>query len=191
MKKVIIFHWLWFNENLWWLPWIKCELLKSNIWCFTPSLPKANKPDLNLQLKYVIDTFGYLLDNETILVWHSLWAILIKKFLLYFQKKVNKLILIWPAIPNQDFDKLEKLPEISKWVPYIKKYVNTNIDEKKILSLVKKYIVLISKNDKYIEFSQAYKYFDSYKEIKIIQLEDKWHFIHNECQTLLNLILND
>ncbi len=175
ISKVILFHGLWENENNSWFPWLKCELNKKWIPCFVPSLPSSNRPNFQEQLDYVMNTYQYLLDENTVLIWHSLWAVLIKHFLLQSKKKIKKIILVWPAFDQQPIDHLLQNKHINKWISYIQEYISNTIDENIVKDLTSRYFVYISKDDPYVLFDYAQKYFTDLN-VSIREFETKWHF---------------
>ncbi|MDP3726266.1 MAG: class I tRNA ligase family protein [bacterium] len=105
------------------LPWLKSELERIGFKAQTPQLPNTDNPTEEEQVSYILE--NCLIDENTIMVGHSLGAIVAMKSLIKHNKPVKGLVLIAAAMdPNAntefrpfhstfswdfDFKKLKKL----------------------------------------------------------------------------------
>ncbi|EKD66670.1 MAG: hypothetical protein ACD_49C00023G0013 [uncultured bacterium (gcode 4)] len=106
MKTAIIIHGMpskkdyfnpkWDSEsNCHWLPWLQKQLIVNNILAQTPEMPEPFLPQYN-EWKKEFERFD--INENTILVGHSLWAGFIVRWLSESDVKVGKVVLVAPWI---------------------------------------------------------------------------------------------
>lgn len=91
MKNAIIVHGTGGNPNSFWFPSIKEFLENKGYAVWVPQLPKADKPNLKIQLPFLLSG---KFNSETILIGHSAGCPLILSFLENIQVKIYKVILV-------------------------------------------------------------------------------------------------
>jgi predicted alpha/beta hydrolase family esterase len=82
-----------------WIPWVKLELEKREIYCYTPLMPEPWEPKY-LDWKNEIEKLS--VDGDSVLVGHSSGGGFLVRWLGETKKRVNKLILVAPAISYSD-----------------------------------------------------------------------------------------
>ncbi len=186
--KVILLHgFAW--KNYWWR---KDEIKQ---WCeynsaqfFAPELESNLKPNLDIQLKQLTELYGNILDENTIIIWHSLWGTLAAHFVVRSNKKINKLICIAPANPTQEFTSIND-PIVALNNIWLRKYVDETIDYEKIATLTHHHIIYLSDNDVYIPYAKTQEYFMEHAPTAIIQTyHAHWHFSSSDLRNFSTLI---
>lgn len=153
--------------------------LSQNLWdkfqLFDPLMPNKDFADYNHWKIIFEKTFKYLNDN-VILVWHSLWWTFLSKYLNenIFPVKINKILIIAWAFKDSKQEKL--------W--------NFNFDTN--LQNLKKYEKDItffhSKDDEVVPFEDLMDYKKIFPNSKYIIFEDKFHFIDETFPELIEYI---
>lgn len=92
MKNAILLHGSSGNPGVFWLPSIKKFLENQGYNVWVPQLPKAEAPNLELQLPFVLDVGNY--NEETIIVAHSAACPLTLSILENISVKIKKAILV-------------------------------------------------------------------------------------------------
>lgn len=176
--KVLILDWLWGDGNSNWIPWIKEQFENMGMEVKNPKLPNNDNPDLQIQLDFLQYNVWEWIDEETMIVCHSLGALLSNHLIAKLDKKINSLVHIWPAFSENDQSELiEKYEFIKKAEKGLNLFHNTKIDYKKVQDLVWKFYVFLSKTDEYIPYRQAKEYYETnFSKAEITVFEDKWHF---------------
>lgn len=80
------------NPNLFWYPYLKKALEKSDYKVWVPNIPDSSTPDLAQQLEFFFKEFK--LDNDTILIGHSSGSPLILSILERINTKIKRVILV-------------------------------------------------------------------------------------------------
>lgn len=110
MKKCIIIHGCpddssdkTYNQH--WLPWLTNELQESWIETFLPNFHEPRVPDYNI---FKNEFEKYIIDSETVLIWHSCgWAFLVR-WLSENNIKFEKLILVAPWKDTKSDNKVKQ-----------------------------------------------------------------------------------
>jgi predicted alpha/beta hydrolase family esterase len=92
MKNALILHGTSCNPNSFWQPSIKRFLEKLGYEVWVPSLPDADKPDLNKQLPFVMKNGKF--SEETVIIGHSAGSPLILSILENINVTIHKAILV-------------------------------------------------------------------------------------------------
>lgn len=106
--RVIIIHGTLGSPEGNWFPWLKAELEKQGIKAITPRFPTPEGQSLQAWLAILNK---YKMDEDTILVGHSIGPTVIMKKLQQLDKPIRAVILVsgWIGkIDNSEYDKLNK-----------------------------------------------------------------------------------
>lgn len=160
------------QEN--WFSWLKEELNKTGIKTEIPNLPDSGNPDLSVWLNYLND---YRIDENTVLVGHSLGAVLILR-LLEKEIKIKAAFLVAAFSNDLDWEVLKK-----------SNFFRDKFNWKKIKENCPYFEVLTSKNDPYLKVG------DGEVVAKNLQVENQIldvyrHFNMKEFSLLLEKIKN-
>lgn len=129
-----------------WIPWLKSELEKKGGLVINPPLPNPDAPNVEEQIKFIADNAQF--NESTILVGHSLGAVVAMKALERKGVKIKKLVLLSgflqdnPEEPylstfNWEFD-LEKIKSLAQEIVIIHDKNDTNIPKEKAIDLTEK-----------------------------------------------------
>lgn len=182
MKKCLVLHWRWWNDNGDWFPWLKDELEKKNIETIIPNLPYTDIPVYEQQIEFV-EKYKDILNEWDIIIWHSLGCKLAMHIVDKFKLKYLKLILVAPVYPWLWEDGWKKMfwDAHETITPYFNEQVS--FDE-----LWNKYTAFLSDDDPFIDMDKAKKYLSNLENIEFIEFENKWHFNEYELPKLFDYI---
>lgn len=179
IKKVMILHGFGWHGRENRQGWLQDLLRSKGVEVIAPDLVNPMTATLEEHLAQ-LEEYKTRVDEDTIIVGHSLGFPLAMHFVLNNSLKINQLIGIAPAFDwNKSIDILPTFSERIKQehIEALKMYCSYSIDGSKLATFVKNITLSLSKNDPYIPYEEAKSYF--YKllpEAKIITFEDKWHF---------------
>lgn len=189
MKKAIIIHgWSekedFFNMNIpsdsnnHWFPWLQKNLSVKGYNCQTPEMPNGYEPNYGLWKEQLENLKP---DENTTLVGHSCGGGFIVRWLSENKIKIDKLILVAPWI---DPEKNNIDPEFFNF------QIDKNLKEK-----TNKLVMMFSNNDYEDVMKSVNILKDELKEVKLIELKGKGHFVMSsmdgvEFPELLEEILN-
>jgi uncharacterized protein len=149
-----------------WIPWIKNALEGKGIKTDAPLMPKNWAPSYG-EWKEVFEKLD--VNENTVLVGHSVGAGFLVRWLGESEKKVKKLILISPAILH------------SGYFGWLKSIINFKIN-KGIPTFVGRIIIFSSDND--MEgIKEAVEIYSKELNVKPIELKNKGHFLIQEMGT--------
>ena len=69
MKNAVVFHGIGSNPQDFWFPWLSKELEKEGYDVWIPQLPQGDKPDVKIQLPWVLKNGK--LTQDTVIIGHS------------------------------------------------------------------------------------------------------------------------
>lgn len=143
--KIVLIHGKNTDPNQKWYPWFSEEIAKINYEFVAPVLPKADDPIMDEWLAEIDKTKP---DKETILVGHSRGGVAIMRWLekQKSEKRVKKVILV---ATNSGRLKDKAIPSESNYGFYTEK----GYDFEKIKSHCDNFVVLHSRDDKWVPFS--------------------------------------
>ncbi|MBT3538987.1 leucine--tRNA ligase [Candidatus Parcubacteria bacterium] len=111
----------------------------------SPDLPNTEEPNIDAQVKYIEDNIDFEIDENTIIVSHSLGGVVTYKLLERLKTKVSKVLLVDPVVTP-------KFPDKKR--PVVEKSCDWNFDWEKIKGLSDEFVILgdmdfgtISEND--------------------------------------------
>lgn len=110
--RFVILHGYTGHANTNFLPWFKKELEKLGHEVETPELPNTDNPTEEEQVEYVLKNCK--LDENTVVVGHSLGSVVACKALMKLNKNISSLVLIASAI-DPEFDKSDKSDSRPFW----------------------------------------------------------------------------
>jgi len=142
MKNAVILHGSSCTPNSFWYPYLKKELEKRGYQVWVPQLPKAEAPDLKIQLPFVIKRVQF--TKETILVGHSAGCPLILSVLENIKIRIDKALLVAGyarKLRKQHDPLLKKLERAAEGI------LQEKYNWEKIKSHVKDIIFINSDND--------------------------------------------
>jgi len=146
MTKVIIIHGKNTNPSEKWYPWLKQKLEEKNTRCIAPKLPNPEDPNINDWINEIIKTKP---NNETILIGHSRGGVAILRWLEKLPKgeKVKQVILVATNAGNSE--KRNKTENNKGF------FTREGYDFEKIKSHCDNFVVIHSKDDKWVPFSSG------------------------------------
>jgi len=154
------------------------DLLGSNFDVFTPSMPNGHDAKYE-EWKIWFERVVSLLNDDLILIGHSLGGIFLAKYLSEndLKKKVKAVVLL--AAPFDDHFEIggESLAEF---------YLPESLE--KMEAQTDKIFLIHSKDDKVVPFDHMEKYKTKLKRAEMIEFEDKGHFNQESFPELVELI---
>ena len=122
------------------VPWLKQELEKIGWGVFVPTFPTPENQTLINWLNVFKDYEKYL-NEETIIIGHSLGCLFILDLLEKSNKKINSTFLVagWTGLLNNPIDKINKT------------FVDKNFNWEKIKQNCDNFLIFNSNNDQYIK----------------------------------------
>lgn len=165
MKKVFIIHWTEGHPKENWFPWLKDELEKQWYIVQVPTFPTPKGQELKVWLDTFKPHFSQL-DEDTILIGHSVWAWFILSVLENISKPVKAIYLVWWFLGNL-------------WNAYIDKlcqsFVSKEFDWAKIRANCNKSFIINSDNDPFVPL-------EKWKQLAVkliwnfMLINNAWHF---------------
>jgi len=154
----------WQDDNTWEVNWHWQAKLKSdleNLWyeVVMPIQPNPGKPELEKNLEF-LSGYEDKIDENTVVVWHSMWGFTAMHFVEKLNKKINKLICVAPC-----FNKLAEYRQDWK----------NNYNLEKIKENTNEFKIILSQDDPYIPCDLAIKHFDE-AGVEHIDIEKAGHF---------------
>ncbi|MBU0976273.1 MAG: alpha/beta hydrolase [Patescibacteria group bacterium] len=159
-KKVLLLHAWYATPDSHWYPWIRDELVKKGYEVSIPKLKDNEKPILSRWTKSALRENS--LDEGTIMIGHSLGAVLALRLVENSTAKVAGLI----TVSGWDFWSL---------VPEHKTFFENPIEHKQIIKNASKRIVIHSDNDPYFTEYTAHE-FSKRMKAKWMMLKGRGHF---------------
>ena len=139
-----IFHGIYGNPKENWFPWLKQELEIKGFEVIVPKFPTPFDQSLESWLR-TIAKYEDKINEETVLIGHSLGAAFILDFLEIRNKKIKAAFLVagFHKLLNNEFNELNKT------------FVGRDFDWQKIKDNCNKFFVVASDNDPYIPIEIA------------------------------------
>lgn len=171
-------------------PWIEKELKNLNIESSCPNLSDPRFPKFSEWLNIIR---GEVEDKENVVITArslSVWSAL--KYA--EENKVRKLVLIGPVLGNDSFKKRNSELKMSDKIrESILDFVYKNeIDLKKVIDNVGEIVFMISKDDKYIPFTETEEFIrTNFPFARIIRFREAGHFSKDRGFTEFPQLLNE
>lgn len=166
------------EEN--WFPWLRDELEEKGFQVFVPNFPTPDGQTLENWMK-VFDEYGHYLNEETVLIGHSIAVAFILNVLERLQKPVKACFLVAGFV---DFLGDAELDLINK------SFTDRDFDWLKIKENCKNFHIYYSDNDPYVPLEKAQML--SYKlGVDLRLVEGAGHFNHAAGYDKFELLLKD
>ncbi len=168
-KTAIIIHGWGGNPNVGWFTWIDKELTKKGYKVFRPIMPNPDTPKIKTWVA-TLKSFEKNIDENTILIGHSIGCQTIMRYLEQTKKTVGKVIFVapWLTLTNAVTDSTEDYKIAKPWL-------KTPIDFKKVQSHMNSSTAIFSDNDPFVSITNA-QAFKTKLGSKIIIQKKKEHF---------------
>lgn len=187
-QKIIFLHGFAGKNHGWRKDELKEWCKQNNIEFFAPELVSNFEPNLEKQLEQLTQLYGDILDEQTTIIGHSLWAPLAAHFVIKMNKKIDQLICIAPANPMQKFSTIDD-PIITLHEPSLKKYISETIDYKNISKLTNEHTIYLSDDDNYVPYTETLAYFkENVPEATITTYNKHKHFSSDSLKKFPALI---
>ena len=167
MPNVFIFHGAYGGPNENWFPWLREELESIGCKVFTPTFPTPKEQTLDNWFK-VFKKFEQYLDQDTVLIGHSLGATFILNLLEKTDKKVKAAFLV-AGFVTKVVDPKDEVNTIN--TTFCKK----KFDWKKIRASCNEFFVIGSDNDPYVTPEIAEKV-SKPLGVRLVIIEGAGHF---------------
>lgn len=138
--KVFLVHGAFGSPEGNWFPWLKKELENKNYEVIVPKFPTPVNQNLNNWIK-IFEPYFNKLDENSILVGHSLGCAFILNILERIEIRVKKVVLVAPFagfLNNPKFDEVNKT------------FLDKNFNWDKIKGNCSEFVILYSDNDPYV-----------------------------------------
>ncbi len=158
-------------------PWLKEKLERNGHSVFVPNLPNTNNPNISEQVDYVLANTK--IDENTIIVGHSLGGVVAMRLLEKVNKKVAKVMFVDSFIRPEFTDAAR---------PEVENSQSWDMDFNKIKSLADEFIILADRDFTVIPRKQSLemaKIFDA--RLAILKPND-WHFCGQKEPDVLRLL---
>lgn len=172
MKKVYVTHGYTANPTRNWFPWLKQELKKLGLECECLAMPNSDQPNPQAWLEHHQNTLQ--LDENTLLIGHSLGCIALLNYLAVTQQKVKTAIFV-----SGFYEKLPTLPELDSFADFYANQTACLPQQSYVISALNDTVVPHSFSDRLAQYLQA----------DYIRLETGGHFIDREGITEMPVLL--
>lgn len=145
MTKVFLIHGAYGNPGENWLPWLKEKLDELGCEVFAPEFPTPEDQSLQNWMS-AFEYYLHLIDNDSIMVGHSLGPAFILAVLEKLDEPVKAAFFVSPFIEllnNPEFDRINKT------------FVGRKFDWEKIKRNCGRFVVFHSDNDPYVPLEKA------------------------------------
>ena len=168
------------NERNFW-PYLVNALEEKGNKVFCPKLPNTDEPNVENQLQYIIDNVDFDIDENTVLVGHSLGGVVIYKLLEKLNKKVGKVLLIDPVVTS-------KFPDNS--CPAVEKSCDWKFDWEKIKKLSSEFVILGDVNFEIIFEKDLRSLAKELNAELVLSIPEEGHFCGEKEPKILDLLSN-
>ncbi len=172
--NILILHGLRNKANYGWRARLADELTSRGIEVFSPQFDQDNWVSLERDIQTIIDEYGDKINEQTIIVAHSLWWITAKHLITRLNKKIHKLITIATWFPREVA--VGNLPEAFD-TQDVREYRSAQVDVDKLHTLLDEHIAYFSKDDPIIPYDAAIQYYQTeFPDARIKSFDNKGHF---------------
>ena len=170
MKKILIIHGFQATSQSHWFQWLKNNIQQLNYVCDIVELTDSAQP---IQSKWHHDLSEAMseLDQETIVIAHSLGCISVLDYLSNFLDDKNK---IKAFIGVSGFvEKLKALPELNEFIQ------NCHLNDAKLRLNIKQRYVMFSNNDHYVPAPHTIK-LGQILNAQMFEIKNAGHFLESD-----------
>ncbi len=173
-----------FEEKKSWKWWL-CDAVSEQLHCIRPSMPCKRNAEYKARKIWFEKYFQHLQD-EIILVWHSLWATFIIKYLSEnsFPVKINQIHLVCPLLDIEwikDWERPGKLLWLNDFIIDLTRVSN-------ISDTTKDLYIYHSKDDTVVPFNHSKRLNELLPNAIFEVFETRWHFMQPALPELLDNI---
>jgi len=149
---------------------------------FRPEMHSASNASYKIRKMRFEKVLTYLNDDDTILIWHSLWAQFLIKYIWEtgFPKQIKQLHLVSAVLDESDMDEDEN-------------YMGDFAYNPEIIANLEKHVYQIfiyhSTDDDIVPYSHAEKIKSHLPKAKLLTFTNRWHINQPEFPELLENIL--
>jgi leucyl-tRNA synthetase len=174
-KTALILHGTGGTSHKGWIPWMKSQLEAYGYEVIAPDFPNATMPVLRDWLD-ALKPYAATINQESLVIGHSLGAPVAEHFILENQLKVAKLLLVaptFPSLPWEDYFKNRPDPSTQN----IHDVSVTPVDWKHLEESVGEVTIFASKDDPHIDFGALKKHAaDNLGKAAFVSFDSKSHF---------------
>ena len=182
-RTALILHGASGNNQTGWIPWLKSELEAYGYEVIAPNLPNSAFPDLDAWLTS-LEPYAQKMNEESLVIGHSLGAPAAEHFILNNNLKVGKLLLIAPTFPSMDWAEYRE-HHADKNAANIEQVSLVPVDWEKLSQSVSNITVFGSKDDSYIPFDKLKQHAKDNLHANFVGFDSKSHF--NESAGIISL----
>lgn len=179
INKVGIIHGYTSHHDAEWFPWMKKQLENEKISVTIPEMPDSDYPELNSWLAELDRTLPDL-DENTVLIGHSLGCITVLRHLVNKDKQIRGLVLVSGFIDKNPMRVQSK--ELSK-------FLTENLAVDKIKNLAGKIVAMTAMDDDIVPTTATAKMAENLGA-QLIQLSEGKHFIARDGYRTFPVLLN-
>lgn len=168
-KRVFIIHGWGGNPKEAWFPWLKKELEARDFEVVVPQMPDAENPRIDTWVKKLQEVVATP-DAGTLLIGHSIGCQTIMRYLAQLPEgqKIGKCVFV------AGFFSLKWLESDDEWT-IAKPWLESSIDDKKVLRVCNSITALFSDTDPFVPLQDKSE-FENRLKAKTILLHDRGHF---------------
>lgn len=177
----ILLHGYGDNSKKYFFPFLSKELKKQGHNVFVPDLPNSGKPNINDQVEYVLKNFK--IDENTIILGHSLGGVLAMRLVEKINKKIRKLVILDSFLRPEFTDGIDRsnLAQSCDW----------KFKFSKIKANVKKIIIIADINFPTVSRTQSIELKKKLDDRLIFINPEENHFRGKEEARILDFLIND
>ncbi|MFZ6035670.1 MAG: leucine--tRNA ligase [Patescibacteria group bacterium] len=149
-RTCLVIHGLSGHKRENWFPWLKDELKKRGWNPIVPTMPGAGHPTQDGWEKEMA-THDQEINERSFLVGHSLGCAAILYHLQQKGQQVDTVILVAPTNPLQKWEQLKKNHPSADWDAVMSMNQEGAYDWQKIKSLARRFVIVYSDNDPYVD----------------------------------------
>jgi non-canonical purine NTP pyrophosphatase (RdgB/HAM1 family) len=175
-------------------PWrggdLKAKMEELGFEVIAPNIPSAHHPQRAQWLAY-LQKYADKINGSTILIGHSLGCIALADLVNAVGKKVKAVYLIAPANESVDFIKFKKeWRNLNSDIESVIQFSKERTDWKGLKDKTEILRVIMSDNDKYIDYQKTKAFFEE-RKMQCTTLTGQKHFIGRSIPELYRMILTD
>lgn len=174
-QKFVIIHGYTASPEKNWFPWLKSQLEALGAQVDVPEMPDALSPDPE-KWQQRLQQLPFDIDEESVLIGHSLGCVTVLRFLQNKQQAVKGYILV------SGFD------EEQQTLPELRSHTLSPLDHTALIDIADKRISIISTNDEIVSPSSS-KALAEALNTQVILEENAGHFLDREGYTTFPTLL--
>jgi len=158
-RKVILIHWFGGRGNHR-EPWLKKRLEKDHVFLYVPFFPEPFSFNLEEHMQFLEKEILDKIDQDTIIIWKSLWCQLAKLLICKYNLKIKALIEIAPVFHGIKLTRRTKM--FLTFVGLHKKfqhYISLPLDNNILKNNIIHHIIYASPNDLIVSYRAISEYY--------------------------------